>query len=52
MRLALFGATGRIGSRLLNWAVDAGHPVHVVARDGAAGPGPGSQAAGFRTGRR
>ena len=30
MRLALFGATGRIGGHLLNWAVDAGHPVHVL----------------------
>jgi putative NADH-flavin reductase len=25
MRLAIFGATGRIGGHLLNWAVDAGH---------------------------
>ena len=32
MRLAIFGATGRIGGQLLNWAVDAGHDVHVLAR--------------------
>src|SRR5260221_13881452 len=32
MRLAIFGATGRIGGHLLNWAVDAGHDVHVLAR--------------------
>ena len=38
MRLALFGATGGIGGHLLNWAVDAGHPVHVLARDAAAVP--------------
>ena len=38
MRLALFGATGGIGGHLLNWAVDAGHPVHMLARDAAAVP--------------
>src|SRR6266851_5744361 len=32
MKLAIFGATGRIGGHLLNWAVDAGHDVHVLAR--------------------
>jgi uncharacterized protein YbjT (DUF2867 family) len=32
MKLTMFGATGRIGGRLLNWAVDAGHDVHVLAR--------------------
>ena len=32
MRLAIFGATGRIGGHLLNWAIDAGHDVHVLAR--------------------
>src|SRR5579859_6387396 len=32
MKLAMFGATGRIGGHLLNWAVDAGHDVHVLAR--------------------
>ena len=29
MKLTIFGATGRIGGHLLNWAVDAGHDVHV-----------------------
>ena len=38
MRLAILGATGGIGSYLLSWAVDAGHPVHVLARDPAAVP--------------
>ncbi len=38
MRLAILGATGRIGGHLLSWAVDAGHPVHVLARDAAAVP--------------
>src|SRR5258708_10762652 len=32
MKLTIFGATGRIGGPLLNWAVDAGHDVHVLAR--------------------
>jgi putative NADH-flavin reductase len=32
MKLAIFGATGRIGGHLLSWAVDAGHDVHVLAR--------------------
>lgn len=32
MRLAIFGATGRIGGHLPSWAVDAGHDVHVLAR--------------------
>ena len=32
MKLTIFGATGRIGGHLLNWAVDAGHDVHVLAR--------------------
>ena len=32
MRLAIFGATGRIGGHLLSWAVDAGHDVYVLAR--------------------
>ena len=38
MRLAILGGTGGIGSYLLNWAVDAGHPVHVLARSPAAVP--------------
>jgi len=33
VKLAIFGATGRIGGHLLNWAVDAGHDVHVLARN-------------------
>lgn len=33
MRLAVFGATGRIGGHLLSWAIDAGHDVHVLARN-------------------
>jgi putative NADH-flavin reductase len=31
-RLAILGATGGIGGHLLNWAADAGYPVHVLAR--------------------
>jgi putative NADH-flavin reductase len=37
-RLAIFGATGGIGGHLLSWAVDAGYPVHVLARTAAAVP--------------
>jgi putative NADH-flavin reductase len=33
MRIAILGATGRIGDHLLTWALDAGHPVHALARD-------------------
>ena len=32
MKLVIFGATGRIGGHLVNWAVDAGHDVHALAR--------------------
>jgi putative NADH-flavin reductase len=32
MRLALLGATGGIGGRLLAWALSEGHDVHVLAR--------------------
>jgi len=32
MKLVIFGATGRIGGHLLNWAVDACHDVHALAR--------------------
>ncbi len=47
MKLAIFGATGRIGGHLTSWAVDAGHDVHALARnpgalrqrDGLASPG-------------
>jgi len=38
VRLAILGATGGIGGYLLSWAVDAGYPVHVLARDPAAVP--------------
>ena len=38
LRLAILGATGGIGGRLLAWAVDAGHPVQVLARTAAAVP--------------
>jgi putative NADH-flavin reductase len=36
MRLAIFGATGRIGGHVLNWAIDAGHDVHALARNAGA----------------
>jgi putative NADH-flavin reductase len=32
MRLAILGGTGRIGGHVLNWALDAGYPVTVLAR--------------------
>jgi uncharacterized protein YbjT (DUF2867 family) len=32
MRIAILGATGRIGGHLLSWALEAGHPVHALAR--------------------
>ncbi len=38
LRLAILGATGGIGGHVLNWAADAGHPVHVLARRAAAVP--------------
>lgn len=38
-RLAILGATGGIGGYLLSWAVDAGYPVHVLARRPEAVPG-------------
>ena len=33
MKLVIFGATGRIGGHLMNWAIDAGHDVHALARN-------------------
>ena len=36
MKLAIFGATGRIGGHLLSWAIDAGHDVHALARHAGA----------------
>ena len=38
-RLAILGATGGIGGHLLSWAVNAGYPVHVLARRPDAVPG-------------
>ena len=38
MKLVIFGATGRIGGHLLDWAVDAGHDVHALARHPGALP--------------
>jgi uncharacterized protein YbjT (DUF2867 family) len=38
-RLAILGATGGIGGHVLNWAVDAGYPVHVLARRPEVVPG-------------
>jgi uncharacterized protein YbjT (DUF2867 family) len=32
MRLALLGATGGVGGHVLDWALDAGHTVHALAR--------------------
>ncbi|MDX6338813.1 MAG: hypothetical protein QOG05_6153 [Streptosporangiaceae bacterium] len=37
-RLAILGATGGIGGYVLSWAVDAGYPVHVLARRASAVP--------------
>ena len=38
LRLAILGATGGIGGHLLTWALDAGHPVHALARSPQALP--------------
>ncbi len=38
LRIAILGGTGGIGGRLLAWAVDAGHPVQVLARTAGAVP--------------
>jgi uncharacterized protein YbjT (DUF2867 family) len=32
MRIAILGATGGIGGHVLDWALQAGHPVHALAR--------------------
>jgi len=32
MRIAILGGTGRIGGHVVGWALDAGHPVHALAR--------------------
>ncbi|HEX3492020.1 MAG TPA: NAD(P)H-binding protein [Streptosporangiaceae bacterium] len=33
MKLALLGGTGRIGGRVLSWALESGHDVQALARD-------------------
>jgi putative NADH-flavin reductase len=33
MQIAILGATGGIGGHVLDWALQAGHPVHALARD-------------------
>ena len=38
MRIAILGATGRIGGHVLNWALDAGYPVTALARSPEALP--------------
>jgi uncharacterized protein YbjT (DUF2867 family) len=38
MRITILGATGRIGSHLLTWALESGHQVHVLARNPEALP--------------
>jgi putative NADH-flavin reductase len=35
MKLAIFGATGRVGSELLTQALDAGHELRVLVRNPA-----------------
>jgi uncharacterized protein YbjT (DUF2867 family) len=32
MQIAILGGTGGIGGHVLGWALDAGHPVHALAR--------------------
>ena len=42
MRIAVLGATGGIGGHVLDWALDAGHTVHALARrPGALPPAAG-----------
>ena len=42
MQIAILGATGGIGGHVLDWALQAGHPVHALARDPRAlTPAPG-----------
>jgi uncharacterized protein YbjT (DUF2867 family) len=38
MQIAILGATGGIGGHVLDWALQAGHPVHALARDPQALP--------------
>jgi uncharacterized protein YbjT (DUF2867 family) len=42
MQIAILGGTGGVGGHVLNWALDAGHPVRALARlPGALPPRPG-----------
>lgn len=42
MQIAILGGTGGIGSHVLTWALEAGHPVHALARNAQAlTPAPG-----------
>jgi putative NADH-flavin reductase len=43
MRIAIAGATGRTGSRLLSQAIDRGHDVRALARSLPAGAAPDAQ---------
>jgi putative NADH-flavin reductase len=36
MKIVVFGATGRIGGHLVNWAIDAGHEVSALVRNAGA----------------
>jgi len=42
MQIAILGGTGGIGGHVLDWALEAGHPVHALARSPRAlAPAPG-----------
>jgi uncharacterized protein len=42
MQVAILGATGGIGGHVLDWALQAGHPVHALDRNPQAlTPAPG-----------
>jgi uncharacterized protein YbjT (DUF2867 family) len=42
MQIAILGGTGGIGGHVLDWALEAGHPVHALARSPQAlAPAPG-----------
>ncbi len=43
MQIAILGGTGGIGGHVLDWALQAGYPVHALARSPQAlAPAPGS----------
>jgi putative NADH-flavin reductase len=46
MKIAVYGATGNIGSRLVDEAVGRGHQVTALSRRGGAGPAPATWRAG------